>query len=573
MEAAENRFKHTHLLCPFCEHKGCFSINEDWSGYCFSCKEYSKDVREAYEGDIDVLITGETNKTQQRQAPLDSSASEVEGIFGALSDRGITEATAKRYGVKIATDIRGKVIKHYYPYFTSNEITAVKSRDIGSKQFFWRGSKSNTGLFGEQIAPKRGKFITVVEGECDAMAGFELFGGKWPVVSIKSGAAGVVKDIKESLEFIEGYESVVLCFDNDKPGRQAARKVARILKPGTARIMTLPNGYKDPNEMLRKNAHAAFVKSFWEAKVYTPSGVLNVSDSKDKFKEREKKEAVPYPWSGLNAKLYGLRQGELVTLTGGTGLGKSSVTRELEHWLIKTTQDNVGIISLEEDWRRTVDGILSIEANARMYIDQIREQFSEKEIDKMFDILYDGKNKNRVWIHAHFGTNDIDEIFSKLRFMIVGCECKWIVVDHLHMLVSSLIEGDERRAIDNIMTRLRSLVEETGAGIILVSHLRRVDGNRGHENGVETSLSHLRGSQSIAQLSDCVISLERNQQADDPTEANTTRIRILKSRYTGDVGIATHLVYDRHTGRLNELDMDDISLSTEKETEVSLNLS
>ena len=573
MEAAENRFKHTHLSCPFCEHNGCFSINEDWSGYCFSCKEYSKDVREAYEGDIDVLITGETNKTQQRQAPLDSSASEVEGIFGALSDRGITEATAKRYGVKIATDIRGKVIKHYYPYFTSNEITAVKSRDIGSKQFFWRGSKSNTGLFGEQIAPKRGKFITVVEGECDAMAGFELFGGKWPVVSIKSGAAGAVKDIKESLEFLEGYESVVLAFDNDKPGRQAARKVARILKPGTARIMTLPNGYKDPNEMLRKNAHAAFVKSFWEAKVYTPSGVLNVSDSKDKFKDREKKEAVPYPWSGLNAKLYGLRQGELVTLTGGTGLGKSSVTRELEHWLIKTTQDNVGIISLEEDWRRTVDGILSIEANARMYIDQIREQFSEKEIDKMFDILYDGKNKNRVWIHAHFGTNDIDEIFSKLRFMIVGCECKWIVVDHLHMLVSSLIEGDERRAIDNIMTRLRSLVEETGAGIILVSHLRRVDGNRGHENGVETSLSHLRGSQSIAQLSDCVISLERNQQADDPTEANTTRIRILKSRYTGDVGIATHLVYDRHTGRLNELDMDDISLSTEKETEVSLNLS
>ena len=573
MEAAENRFKHTHLSCPFCEHNGCFSINEDWSGYCFSCKEYSKDVREAYEGDIDVLITGETNKTQQRQAPLDSSASEVEGIFGALSDRGISEATAKRYGVKVATDIRGKVIKHYYPYFTSNEITAVKSRDIGSKQFFWRGSKSNTGLFGEQIAPKRGKFITVVEGECDAMAGFELFGGKWPVVSIKSGAAGAVKDIKESLEFLEGYESVVLAFDNDKPGRQAARKVARILKPGTARIMTLPNGYKDPNEMLRKNAHAAFVKSFWEAKVYTPSGVLNVSDSKDKFKDREKKEAVPYPWSGLNAKLYGLRQGELVTLTGGTGLGKSSVTRELEHWLIKTTQDNVGIISLEEDWRRTVDGILSIEANARMYIDQIREQFSEKEIDKMFDILYDGKNKNRVWIHAHFGTNDIDEIFSKLRFMIVGCECKWIVVDHLHMLVSSLIEGDERRAIDNIMTRLRSLVEETGAGIILVSHLRRVDGNRGHENGVETSLSHLRGSQSIAQLSDCVISLERNQQADDPTEANTTRIRILKSRYTGDVGIATHLVYDRHTGRLNELDMDDISLSTEKETEVSLNLS
>ena len=62
-------------------------------------------------------------------------------------------------------------------------------------------------------------------------------------------------------------------------------------------------------------------------------------------------------------KLIGMRQGELVTITGGTGLGKSSV-REIEHWLTKKTEDNVGIIALEEDWRRTVDGILSIEANA-----------------------------------------------------------------------------------------------------------------------------------------------------------------------------------------------------------------
>jgi twinkle protein len=120
------------------------------------------------------------------------------------------------------------------------------------------------------------------------------------------------------------------------------------------------------------------------------------------------------------------------------------------------------------------------------------------------------------------------------------------------MLVSSLAEGDERRAIDNIMTRLRSMVEETGAGVILVSHLRRVEGNRGHENGVEVNLSHLRGSQAIAQLSDCVIALERNQQSEDELESRTTKLRVLKSRYTGDVGMATSLVYDPKTGRLSE---------------------
>ena len=421
--------------------------------------------------------------------------------------------------------------------------------------FTWVGPPTDTGLFGQQFAQAGGKFITLTEGECDAMAAYELLGSKWPVVSIKSGAAGAVKDVKESLEFLETFENIVIAFDADKPGQEAARKVARLLRPGSAKIMTFPEGFKDPNDMLRQNQQKLFMRSFWEAQIYTPSGVINVTEFiKDEYHNRPKKESVPYPWDGLNKKLYGLRQGELVYLTGGTGLGKTSVPRELEHWLIKSTKDNVGIIALEESKYHTVDGLLSIEANAKLYIDQIREQYSREDIDKYLEILHKGENENRVFIHSHFGSNDVEEIFSKLRYFIIGLECKWIVFDHISMLVSAITDGDERRTIDNVMTRLRSLVEETGAGIILVSHLRRVDGNKGHENGIEVSLSHLRGSQSIAQLSDCVIALERNQQAEDSVEANTTRVRVLKSRYTGDTGIATHLIYDRDTGRLSELD-------------------
>lgn len=138
--------------------------------------------------------------------------------------------------------------------------------------------------------------------------------------------------------------------------------------------------------------------------------------------------------------------------------------------------------------------------------------------------------------------------------MIKGLECKWIVLDHLSIVVSAMDEmGDERKAIDSIMTRLRSLCEETGAGMHLVTHLRRIDGNRGHEQGVEVSLSHLRGSQAIAQLSDGVVAMERNQQADDDREANLTRLRVLKNRYAGLTGLATHLAYDRDTGRLSEV--------------------
>ena len=533
-----------HQPCPLCNSSDAVGVNTDGSAKCFSCGEFMPDYEKSCEG--------ESMTTNTAKLPDDIN----EGSFNALSDRRISQATAKKYGVKVALDLQGNVVKHFYPYYNGYELSATKIRHVRNKDFFVSGTYNDTGLFGQQLF-KGGKYVTITEGECDAMAAYELLGSKWAVVSIKRGAQGAVKDVKESLEFFDEFENVIIAFDNDKAGKEAAVKVARLFKPSKAKILNLPNGWKDPNDMLRSNKHKEFVEAWWAAKVYTPSGVINISEQRDKFHNREKKQSIPFPYEGLNDKLYGLRQGELVTLTGGTGLGKSSVTRELEHWLIKQTKDNVGIIALEEDWRRTIDGILSIEANARLYIDQVRERFSKEELDKFFDVLYDGDNKNRVWVHSHFGTNDIDDIFTKLRFMIIGCDCKWVVVDHLHMLVSAVHEGDERRAIDTIMTRLRSLVEETGAGIILVSHLRRVDGNKGHENGIEVSLSHLRGSNSIGQLSDCVIALERNQQSDDPDEARTTKMRILKSRYTGDVGLACRVIYDAETGRLSEVDNSD----------------
>lgn len=546
-------FIKTNLPCPSCGGSDPVALNKDGTAWCFSCETRFPDYDKACEEDrtsFPVPDTASDLKTYRNNA-----MNEAEGNFIGLTDRGISAETAKKYGVK-AIQQGGKITKHLYPYYVSNEITAYKIRE-SNKMFTWRGNSQGSGLFGEQLFQAGGKYITLVEGECDAMAAYELLGSKWPVVSIKNGASGAVRDVKNSLEFLESFDNVIINFDNDKQGKEATIKVARVLSPAKAKILSLTSDFKDANDMLRQRRNQAYVSLWWNAKTYTPSGVLNVSDNKDKFNSRERKDSVPYPWSGLNEKLYGIRQGELITLTGGTGLGKSSITREIEHWLVSQTRDNVGVIALEEDWRRTVDGILSIEANARLYVDQVREEFTQEQLDAKFSKLFEGENKDRVWIHAHFGSNDLDEIFSKIRFMVVGCGCKWIVVDHLHMLVSSVAEGDERRNIDNIMTKLRSIVEETGAGMILVSHLRRIEGNRGHENGVTVGLNHLRGSQSIAQLSDCVIALERNQQADDLIESNTTHLRVLKSRYTGDVGMATHLLYNRDTGRLSEVDVEE----------------
>ena len=541
MELKQSTFVKHKLPCPSCGGSDPVSMNNDGSAKCFSCGTFFTD----YKNPDSVVPINKVNNTSYLNA--------YTGTSGSLTDRNISEKTATKYGVRVVYNSDGSIAEHIYPYYNGNEIVAVKTRYVANKSFRVSGTYEGTGLFGEQLYGKSKLPLTITEGECDAMSVVDL-GIKSAVVSIKRGSAGAVRDIRDSIEFVESFDKVIICFDNDKAGRKAARDVARLLKPGKAKIMQLPNGYKDANDMLNNKRFAEFTKAWFEAKTYTPSGILELSSKKDSWLKREIKESIAFPYEGLNQKLYGLRKNELLTLTGGTGLGKSSVVRELEHWLIKQTDDNIGIMALEENWQRTADGIVSIEANDRLYINEIRDRYPEDKLSELFDSTI---QEGRVFIHAHLGVNDIDEIFSKLRYMIVGCECKWIIIDHLHMLVSSLTDTDERRGIDLLMTKLRSLVEETGVGMILVSHLRRVGGDQGHERGVQVSLSHLKGSQAIAQLSDSVVAVERNQQAEDITEANTTVVRVLKSRYTGYTGYACSLLYDADTGRLSELSSEE----------------
>ena len=225
------------------------------------------------------------------------------------------------------------------------------------------------------------------------------------------------------------------------------------------------------------------------------------------------------------------------------------------HHIFKNSKDKVGVLALEESTRNTAFNIMSVEANQRLYIKEIREKFSQEQLLKwQEDTIGLEKGKGRFIVFDHFGSLGNDEILATVRFMISSMDCKWVFIDHLSILVSGQEEGDERKSIDILMTKLRSLVEETGVGLLLVSHLRRPSGDMGHENGKEVTLSHLRGSASIAHLSDCIIALERNQQADDEVTANTTTVRILKNRYTGETGVCTYLHYDKKSGRMSQID-------------------
>jgi twinkle protein len=383
----------------------------------------------------------------------------------------------------------------------------------------------------------------LVEGEVDCLSLSQAQGNRFPVCSVGTGAAGAKKAVSNSLEFVESFERVVIMFDNDEAGRMASQEVAAMLSVGKAAIATLP--LKDANEMLVAGKGAELISAMWDAKVYRPDGIIDGQNMWETLITDEETECIDYPFEGLNKKTLGMRRGELVTITAGSGVGKSQVCREIAFELLKRGE-SIGYIALEENTKRTALGLMGLSLEKPLHLS--KEGISEGALRSAFD---DTVGSGRVFLYDHFGSLATDNLLNRVRYLAKACDVGWVILDHLSIVVSGVDNGDERKAIDVIMTKLRSLCEETGIGLILVSHLKRPSGDKGWENGLETNLNSLRGSAAIAQLSDICLGVERDQQSDNP---NVSTIRILKNRFTGETGVGCFVHYNKETGRMVEVE-------------------
>jgi twinkle protein len=458
-----------------------------------------------------------------------------------LPKRGISEETCRKFGygygehngerVQVATytDQRGRPVAQ-----------KLRTRD---KKFTILGDAKAMGLFGQSLwRPTRRVIVT--EGEIDALSYAEATNRKWPVVSVPNGAQSAARAVAEQAEWLEQFDEVVFLFDQDEPGQKAAVECAEVLAPGKASIGTLPR--KDANEVLVELGPGELSKAPWSARPYRPDGIVDGRDMWEELVKADPTTDAHYPWVELENVTRGLRGSEIVTFCAGTGVGKSTACREIAHGLL-AQGESVGYVALEETTKRTALGMMSIELNVPLHLEP--DGASEEEKRKAFEATVGSGN---FWLYDHWGSVQADTLISKLRSLAKGCGVKWIVLDHISIVVSGLETQNERKDLDVAMTRLRSLAEETGVGIILVSHLKRVQG-RAFERGAQVQVSDLRGSAALEQLSDMVIALERDQQDEDGGR-NTLTLRVLKNRFTGETGEAGTLKYDGTTGRLLEVD-------------------
>lgn len=520
-----------HEPCPKCGSSDACGVFSDGHRYCYSCNTYFRP---------DGSVKSEEFRVSKECIPFE----DLEEV--SLTKRCIGKDTCSKFKY-FSTVYKGKPCQVACYYDDSGNLVGQKLR-FPDKSFAVLGSISNR-LYGSQLWAS-GKKIVITEGEIDCLTVSQLQGNKWPVVSIPNGAQAAKKAIESNLEYLENFEEVILMFDMDDPGRKASEECAKILPAGKAYIANLP--CKDPNECLSEGKGSEVLQAVWNAKPYRPDGIVSGTDLYEKCVTDidDLKDSVEYPWVALQNKTKGARHGELYVFTSGSGMGKSTILRELEYYFGVHRGELCGIVALEESTRKTGMELMSIHLNKRLILDP--EGTDEDERSRAFlETIGNGK----FFLYDHFGSLDSSNLLSKLRYMIVSLGCKRIFLDHISIVVSGMDtdeDGGERKAIDKLMTNLRSLVEETGATMFVVSHLKRPE-KKGHEEGAQVSLSQLRGSGAIAQLSDMVIGLERNQQGDNP---NVLTLRVLKNRFSGDTGISGYLYYDQDTGRLSDYEAD-----------------
>lgn len=453
-----------------------------------------------------------------------------------LKDRGIDATTVNKYKVSVSTNPDNE-IEAVFPRVNEQGHHIANQVRYANKKFKCEGPVSDAILFGQDLFPQGGRSVTVTEGYYDAMAAFQLTGSRYPNVGVMS-ASTAKNEVVKSFEYLNSFETIILNFDSDEPGQKAAKDCAMLFDPGKVKILKLRKA-KDANDYLLKGLTKDYVDEWYRAPPFMPDGILLGNDPRFKEEILKYKEprSIPYPWDGLNRKTYGVRESELVLLTAETGVGKTSVMKEIEYNFLfneELIKENagVGFLHLEEPKRDLALGLMSVHKNKPYHFPDVER--TEEELAEAYDEVI---NSDRVVIWDHFGSNDIDVVLAKIRHM-AALGCRYIMVDHLSIIVSDQ-SGDERKQLDEISTKIKTLTMNLNISVFCVIHVNRQ--------------GQIRGSAGPEQVANIIIRLERDLKERDEWRRNVTKLTVEKNRKYGRTGPAAWLFYNEMTGRLEEL--------------------
>jgi twinkle protein len=563
------------IKCPECVAlKGDTSRNnlivyDNGERYCMAC------------GFLDKSNQSKNTKKDTNMRPL------IAGAVEGLPERSLTIETCQKYNVRtvlfsgiLSGDkaIENEIVK-IFPVYDDGKVCKqkVKCKSDKKKQGQF-GKTDSLKLFGmNTVIPTKNFKVIVTEGEEDAMSGYQMTG--WPHVSVTRGASGAYKELAANLEWLSGFQEVVICFDNDEEGRNASSDCINLFEPGTVRNCRLP--IKDANEMLKEGRSEEYKKCIWNAESIRPATVVFAKDIRDKvltqpiFGEN-------FPWSSMTKATYGRRLGESYLIAASTSVGKTEVMRALISQHIGMDRP-VGYFQFEQQPEQTVQRFVGAAIGKRLHIPGV-EWDAEKinvELDKIENLL--------ALYNMHSNALSVESVLITIRYLYKCHGIDYFVVDNLKALSKNPIIDKKRVAMheyaSHCMILITSLCKELNINIFVVNHLsedkisqqayvttspknkeeylgRSAEEMQNFinrpgmtwETGRMPQIQNIFGGGGIKDLTDYIMVLARNRMSDDDVEHRTIRCKFLKTRLDSNFeGYEFRLVYNYQTGALEEV--------------------
>jgi archaellum biogenesis ATPase FlaH len=509
--------------------------------------------------------------------------------FADIPERGIRKAILEKFGVRMSvsqTDVKTPTAVYFPNYDQKDKLTGFKKRDLTVPKehdfhFTVVGRVAiDSKFFGqheiEKIPRKRNKlvieegewdFLSYYQAAVDSVKGTQYEGIEPFVVSLTLGTGNAVDCVLSNKSFVDDFTNVVLSFDNDEAnaverkkkvmkGKEATVAVAAALMSDKVLTACKPDPYKDANEMLLAGKGKELVKCVnFDAKKFVGEKIVSTSSiSLDDLMEDRVEGVYVNTFPKLMQKIHGFRGNELVVLTAPSNVGKSYVLSEFAYNFLEAGE-SLGFMMLEETKKETTQRMLArkLKVNYNVFKDKPTSVASPDQIREAKRWLDEDCS---CFMLDHFGSIPINELMNKVKNFVFIHKCRFILLDHLSIVISGNQVADERKELDMVMTELATFCAANDVCIIAVAHINRSNSGefkapKGKEDEpfwVTVTKEQMRGSAALEQLSWIVLGLEPQIMPD--RSRGHVRLTVLKNRPWSYLGVADEFSMNEQTGLL-----------------------
>lgn len=481
--------------------------------------------------------------------PLDAELQLSQKAQEYLKNRGLSTYTIQRFKIGESSEFMPQTGKEMnclnFKYYRKEQLVNIKYRD-GGKNF--KMVKDAELILYNLDSLEGAEECVITEGEFDCMAVAEA--GYYEVVSVPNGASKgnqKMEYLDNCYEFFGKIKRVIIATDADDPGVNLRNELARRLGRHRCFYIQYPEGCKDFNEVLLTYGKDEIKARIKDAQPFPVDGVFrveNIEEELDYYYQNGFQGGEKIGYEEFD-RIFSFRPGELTTVTGIPGSGKSA-------WL-----DQVLVrLSSRHGWKHAV---CSPENQpVPLHISKIASCF----IGMPF---YRANPSNRMteaqWNYAKYFVNEhywfynitevdltVDGVLEKAAELIMRFGINSLVIDPWNTLDHNIPAGmNETQFISKALTKIGTFAKSYSVHIFLVAHPTKINKDRQTGKFEVPNLYNISGSAHFFNKTDNGITVYR----DFETNLITVYIQKVRFFFVGKVGYTT-FTYEVETGRYAE---------------------